>query len=65
MEQNRQRRLSFGNGAQSDKTIEIKELLRQALSSDIDNSEVYMKDIDASYNYEGYFTYKTQDLKNG
>lgn len=47
------------------KTIEIKELLRQALSSDIDNSEVYMKDIDASYNYEGYFTYKTQDLKNG
>lgn len=47
------------------KTIEIKELLRQALSSDIDNSEVYMKDIDASYNYEGYFTYETQDLKNG
>lgn len=47
------------------KTIEIKELLRQALSSDIDNCEVYMKDIDASCNYEGYFTYKTQDLKNG
>ena len=47
------------------KTIEIKELLRQALSSDIDNREVYMKGIDASYNYEGYFTYKTQDLKNG
>ena len=45
------------------KTIEIKELLRQALSSDIDNREVYMKGIDASYNYEGYFTYKTQDLK--
>lgn len=47
------------------KTVEIKELLRQALTSDIDNREVYMKGIDASYNYEGYFTYKTQDLKNG
>lgn len=47
------------------KTIEIKELLRQAMTSDIDNREVYMKGIDASYNYEGYFTYKTQDLKNG
>lgn len=47
------------------KTIEIKEVLRQALSSDIDTREVYMKGIDASYNYEGYFTYKTQDLKNG
>ena len=47
------------------KTIEIKEVLRQVLSSDIDTREVYMKGIDASYNYEGYFTYKTQDLKNG
>lgn len=47
------------------KTIEIKEVLRQALSSDIDTREVYMKGIDASYNYEGYFTYETQDLKNG
>lgn len=65
LEQNRQRRLSFGNGAQSDKNHRIKELLRQALTSDIDNREVYMKGIDASYNYEGYFTYKTQDLKNG
>lgn len=47
------------------KTIEIKEVLRQALSSDIDTREVYMKGINASYNYEGYFTYETQDLKNG
>ena len=44
------------------KTIEIKELLRQALTSDINNREVYMKGIDASYSYEGYFIYKTKDL---
>lgn len=44
------------------KTIEIKELLRQALTSDINNKEVYMKGIDASYCYEGYFIYKTKDL---
>ncbi len=44
------------------KNIEIRELLKQALTSDIDNREVYMKGIDASYNYEGYFVYKTADL---
>ena len=44
------------------KDIEIRELLRQALTGDIDDREVYMKGIDASYNYEGYFTYKTKDL---
>lgn len=44
------------------KNIEIRELLKQALTSDVDNREVYMKGIDASYNYEGYFIYKTADL---
>lgn len=44
------------------KDIEIKELLKQALTTDINNKDVYMKGIDASYNYEGYFTYKTNEL---
>jgi len=44
------------------KSVEIKELLRRALTSDVDNRVVYMKGIDASYNYEGYFAYKTEDM---
>ena len=44
------------------KSVEIKELLRQALTTDINNRVVYMKGIDASYSYEGYFTYKTEDI---
>ncbi len=44
------------------KSVEIKELLRQSLTSDINNRTVYMKGIDASYNYEGYFMYKTEDM---
>ena len=44
------------------KSVEIKELLRTALTEDINDREVYMKGIDASYNYEGYFTYKTNEL---
>ena len=44
------------------KDIEIKEVLKQALTGDINNREVYMKGIDASYCYEGYFTYRTEDL---
>lgn len=45
------------------KNVEIRELLKQALTSDINSREVYMKGIDASYNYEGYFAYKISDLK--
>ena len=45
------------------KTVEIKELLRNALTSDINNREVYMKGIDASYHYEGYNIFKSEDLK--
>lgn len=44
------------------KNVEIRELLKQALTSDINNRDVYMKGIDASYNYEGYFVYKTNEL---
>ena len=44
------------------KSVEIKELLRQALTTDINNRVVYMKGIDASYSYEGYFIYKTEDI---
>lgn len=44
------------------KDVEIKILLKQALTDKIDDREVYMKGIDASYNYEGYNTYKTEEL---
>ena len=44
------------------KDIEIREVLKEALTDDINNREVYMKGIDASYCYEGYFTYRTEDL---
>lgn len=45
------------------KSVEIKELLRNALTDDINNREVYMKGIDASYRYEGYNIFKSNDLK--
>jgi len=44
------------------KDIEIKYLLQQALTDQIDNAEIYMKGIDASYYYEGYTLYKTEDI---
>ncbi len=44
------------------KSTEIKLLLKQALTDKINDREVYMKGIDASYNYEGYNTYKTEDI---
>lgn len=42
--------------------IEIKHLLKQALSDKINDREVYMKGIDHSYYYEGYSTFKTSSL---
>ncbi|MBO6272832.1 Fic family protein [bacterium] len=45
------------------KTVEIKELLKKALTSDTNNREIYMKGIDASYHYEGYNIFKSSDLK--
>ena len=42
--------------------IEIKHVLKNALTDEIDNRDVYMKGIDTSYYYEGYVTYKTEML---
>lgn len=42
--------------------IEIKHVLSQALTDEIDNREIYMKGIDCSYYYEGYTTYTTEEL---
>ena len=42
--------------------IEIKHLLKNALTDDINSREVYMKGIDHSYYYEGYATFKTEEL---
>jgi len=44
------------------KDVEIRELLKNALTSDIYNRDVYMKGIDASYNYEGYYAFNTGEL---
>lgn len=44
------------------KDIEIKYLLKNALTDDISSREVYMKGIDYSYYYEGYITFKTEEL---
>ena len=44
------------------KDIEIKHLLKNALTDDVDSREVYIKGIDHSYYYEGYTTFKTEDL---
>lgn len=44
------------------KDLEIKFLLQNALTEHIDDREVYMKGIDASYMYEGYEEFKTKDL---
>lgn len=44
------------------KDIEIKILLKEALTDRINDRLVYMKGIDASYHYEGYNIYKTENL---
>lgn len=44
------------------KDLEIKFLLKKALTEHINDREVYMKGIDASYMYEGYEEFKTKDL---
>ncbi len=44
------------------KDIEIKHVLRGALTSAINDREIYMKGIDTSYYYEGYTLYKAKDL---
>ena len=42
--------------------IEIKYILKNALTDEINSREVYMKGIDHSYYYEGYVTFKTEEL---
>ena len=42
--------------------LEIKTLLHAALTDQINDREVYMKGIDASYHYEGYQFFKTETL---
>lgn len=44
------------------KDVEIKVLLKNALTDKISDREIYMKGIDVSYHYEGYNTYKSEDL---
>lgn len=44
------------------KDVEIKHLLKEALTDNINDREVYIKGIDASYYYEGYNVYKSEDL---
>ena len=44
------------------KDVEIKVLLKAALTNEINSREVYMKGIDHSYYYEGYTTFKTEEL---
>ena len=44
------------------KDVEIKVLLKSALTNEINSREVYMKGIDHSYYYEGYTTFKAKEL---
>ena len=46
------------------KDVEIKILLKNALTDKINDREVYMKGIDASYHYEGYNLYETEHLQD-
>lgn len=44
------------------KDIEIKHILRNALTDKINDREMYMKGIDHSYYYEGYNIYRVEEL---
>ena len=44
------------------KDIEIKELLKQSLTDKVNDREIYMKGIDNSYLYEGYISFKIEEL---
>lgn len=44
------------------KDLEIKVLLHKALTEQISDRQVYMKGIDASYHYEGYQIFRTEEL---
>ena len=55
--------LLLANGRSPIKDIEIKHSLKEVLTDGIDCCEVYMKGIDHSYYYEGYTTFKTEELQ--
>lgn len=44
------------------KDVELKCLLRVALTDEVDDREMYMKGIDHSYYYEGYISFKAEEL---
>ena len=44
------------------KDIEIKHLLKAALTDEVDSREVYIKGIDHSYYYEGYTAFRSEEL---
>lgn len=44
------------------RSTEIRALLKEALTEKVDDRQVYMKGIDASYRYEGYSTYRLVDM---
>ena len=46
------------------KDVEIKALLKEALTDQVDDRQVYMKGIDASYRYEGYSAYSMEGLSD-
>jgi cell filamentation protein len=45
------------------KDVEIKHLLKNALTDKINDREIYMKGIDTSYYYEGYTIFKAEELE--
>ncbi len=44
------------------KDVEIKVLLKAALTDEINSREVYLSGIDQSYYFDGYMTFKAEDL---
>lgn len=44
------------------KDVEIKYLLKEALTDKIHDRDIYMKGIDASYHYEGYAAFRTEEM---
>lgn len=44
------------------KDMEIKHLLKEALTEKVDNRDIFMKGIDVSYDYKGYSGYDIDDL---
>lgn len=44
------------------KDVEIKMLLKAALTDKINNKKIFMKGVDQSYSYDGYSSYKTKEF---